>query len=711
MLPRLTASGSLLALGLWAAALRAQSPAPQQPVFRAGVDLVQIDVVALDKDGHPVTGLTAADFTLFDRKKEQKIVSFDEVTRPVTSEAVAAAAMPPAAPIKLDVSTNQIPATDRLVVMVLDDLHVFKGRTDRVKDIARQVLDALRPGSSISILFTSGRQSIEFTRDRGELVGAIDTFVGQQAARRPNVGSEVMPGAPRMAMNDSVANGRMAPQGFQPSAPPSFGGSADVGTALPKFFDDMTLHRTMEDAARMLIGANASRKAFVLIAEGTGNNLDQMFKTKLTPCEITRPANPCYHQRTLLLAVEAMQRANVSLYVFDARGYVPDENVLLECTPTAGVRQDPCVGISTAAPHNWIRNSQHGFEITAAATGGFAVTNSDDFSAGVARMVSEIDHYYLLGFTPSDPKGGGFRPVDVKVNRPGITLHFRQGYTVTSADDAADKKRDADPVIALSESVLPKTDLSLRLMSEPVALATGSGAPKNGTTIAAILEVTLPRAEVRQADGSIAGDVRYTVLAGSLTNGRVAAQITNTATIAATSGLGSATDTVTIEIPEKLTLAPGRYQLRASALMSATARGGSVYLDIDVPDVHDAPLVLGGPFVGSDAVAGPAMATRALGIAWPFTPSLDRRFNAGSSLQVFCPVIRHSGWLDATLEIRDAGGRVARSVDLPRSPEAISTVNGLVPLSGLTPGGYTLRVHVTDGAHSADRQIGFVIQE
>src|SRR4029077_7252050 len=122
-------------------------------------------VVALDKDGHPVTGLTAADFTLFDRKKQQTIASFEEVTRPVTSAATTAATTPPAAPIKLDVATNQIPAGDRLVVMVLDDLHVFKGRTDRVKDIAHQVLDALGPGSSISVLFTSGRQSIEFTRD------------------------------------------------------------------------------------------------------------------------------------------------------------------------------------------------------------------------------------------------------------------------------------------------------------------------------------------------------------------------------------------------------------------------------------------------------------------------------------------------------------------------------------------------------------------
>jgi hypothetical protein len=374
------------------------------------------------------------------------------------------------------------------------------------------------------------------------------------------------------------------------------------------------------------------------------------------------------------------------------------------------VRQDPCVGLPAGG--NWIRNSQHGFEITAAATGGFAVTNSDDFSGGIARMVSEIDHYYLLGFTPSDPKGGGFRPVDVKVNRPGVALHFRQGYTVTSADETADKKKDADPVIALSESVLPKTDLSLRLMAEPVALATGRGAPKDALAVAAILEVTLPRAEVRQSDGSIAGDLRYTVLAGSLTNGRVVAQITNTAKLSSTAGPNSETDTITIEIPTELTLAPGRYQLRASALMPATSRGGSVYLDVDVPDVHDAPLVVGGPFIRSVGSDPTPMASRSADLAWPFVPSLDRRFSTNDSLHVFCPILRQTGTSGSiNADIRDAAGRSGKVFwDSFTVTADGSAITGDIPLDGLAPGGYTLHVVVSDGKNSIDRRVGFVIR-
>ena len=37
---------------------------PARPPFRAGVELVQLDVAVLDDKRQPVTGLTAEDFTL-----------------------------------------------------------------------------------------------------------------------------------------------------------------------------------------------------------------------------------------------------------------------------------------------------------------------------------------------------------------------------------------------------------------------------------------------------------------------------------------------------------------------------------------------------------------------------------------------------------------------------------------------------------------------
>jgi hypothetical protein len=58
MFPRRWA-GALAVVGAVVAVSARPQNAPQTPTFKSQLDLVMIDVVALDKDGHPVTGLTA----------------------------------------------------------------------------------------------------------------------------------------------------------------------------------------------------------------------------------------------------------------------------------------------------------------------------------------------------------------------------------------------------------------------------------------------------------------------------------------------------------------------------------------------------------------------------------------------------------------------------------------------------------------------------
>ena len=63
---RLPAAAAILGLGVIAisAGLSAQQPTAPQSTFRTGVDVVQVDVSVLDRNRNPVTGLTAADFTV-----------------------------------------------------------------------------------------------------------------------------------------------------------------------------------------------------------------------------------------------------------------------------------------------------------------------------------------------------------------------------------------------------------------------------------------------------------------------------------------------------------------------------------------------------------------------------------------------------------------------------------------------------------------------
>jgi VWFA-related protein len=146
------------------------SPPQQRPTFRAGIDLVQIDVVVVDAEGQPVRGLTRNDFQIADRGRFQRITAFEEIAH----ERLAPPLLPPT--LSLDVADNSTARSDRLIVLILDDLH-FRGRTGEVKDMARRVVEELGPKASLALVTTSGTFGIEPTEDRALILTELERFI------------------------------------------------------------------------------------------------------------------------------------------------------------------------------------------------------------------------------------------------------------------------------------------------------------------------------------------------------------------------------------------------------------------------------------------------------------------------------------------------------------------------------------------------------
>ena len=115
---RLIVCAAVLAAGAAVAARQtppAQDPRQTPPVFRAGTDVVRLDVSVLDKNRRPVRGLKAADFALLEDGKPQKILLLSEVTVPegyATPPVWAKAALP-------DVASNDV-GDKRLFAIVFD---------------------------------------------------------------------------------------------------------------------------------------------------------------------------------------------------------------------------------------------------------------------------------------------------------------------------------------------------------------------------------------------------------------------------------------------------------------------------------------------------------------------------------------------------------------------------------------------------------------
>src|SRR5512145_41905 len=109
-----------------------------------------------------------------------------------------------------------------------------------------------------------------------------------------------------------------------------------------------------------------------------------------------------------------------------------------------------------------------GAEVVAEETGGFALHNPNDLEAGLTRIARETSSYYLLGYSPTNPKRDGkYRRLQVEVRRTGLEVRARRGYYAPAPEASRRRpgaKPGADPDLerALASAVLER-EIPVRL--------------------------------------------------------------------------------------------------------------------------------------------------------------------------------------------------------------------------------------------------------
>ncbi len=163
-----------------------QDPPPQQPpTFRAGTDLVRVDVTVLNRSGNPVTSLTAADFEVRDNGQPQEITSF---------KLVEATGQAPDDDVSLEIRHPGHAAAEaarddvRVFLIFWDEYHInpFVSQLRGREDLTRIVLNAFGPTDLVAImdpLLTI--QAIRFTRDRRDLAEQVRKLVGRRGVYMP----------------------------------------------------------------------------------------------------------------------------------------------------------------------------------------------------------------------------------------------------------------------------------------------------------------------------------------------------------------------------------------------------------------------------------------------------------------------------------------------------------------------------------------------
>ena len=141
--------------------------------FRGGVDLIAIDVSAVDSKGRPVEDLKPGDF----------VVKVDGKVRPtVSAELVKVERGKPAAtrPVDALTSTNQAPQNARRIIVAADQTLITPGSLAPLQRTASQFVERLAPDDYAAfVAIPEPGPRIDFTTDKAVVRKAMEQIVGQ----------------------------------------------------------------------------------------------------------------------------------------------------------------------------------------------------------------------------------------------------------------------------------------------------------------------------------------------------------------------------------------------------------------------------------------------------------------------------------------------------------------------------------------------------
>lgn len=453
LVPRFT----LATLALLPSSAPAQEPAPP-PVFGVELDIVRLDVVVLDDDGQPVTGLTADDFVIEDDGQPQDVVSFEPVVvrpRPTTPDD------------EPRISANRLhsPVEGRSMVVLFDDMHVTPVAAEFVREaLVRFIREDLRDGDWLTLLSPgqalrwTGRtaweheQMIPFVaRLRGQLVrDPTATGISDWEAVRINeygISGLTSPGLSDMAGDSTSSAGAPASAGPPPGTPGAAGGASGLTSGRDESImgvgksDIGFLSEEVTAAARRRIEASLSgvrqalealiplpgHKSLVLVSEGF----------------VLLPKMTGYRE-----LIDLARRASVAIHYLDPR--------LLESGYGAEV-----AGAGPEGPVGTLRMLEAiGADDIAGATGGRALVSNDP-RKGLQQIAREAGAYYLVGFRPKRPETG-LREVTVRVTRPGLSVRARTRYVAGPASEAP-REREKQRLVSAMRSIAESSELPLRV--------------------------------------------------------------------------------------------------------------------------------------------------------------------------------------------------------------------------------------------------------
>ena len=677
-----------LLVALAGTALNSQNPppSPQTPTFRVNVEYVEVDALVTDRDGQFVRGLGKDDFQILEDGKPQAIATFSIVDIPVERLQRPLNAREPVEP---DVRSNERPFDGRIYVMVIDDLHTYFGRTPRVRAAARQFIQQyLGANDLMAVVHTAGPSdaSQEFTSNKGLLIAAVNRTNGRKLTSATLAKTDE-------ALRGNSSSSRAA--GEPVTDPEDAQRQANARQSLD----------TLRNVAEWFSTVRGRRKAILYVSEG----IDY---------DITDFGNP---GSSMIISstrdtLAAAARGNVSIYGIDPRGLT---NLSDETIEVQTFLDDSNPDLSQQPLRKELFLSQSSLRELSDQTGGFAVTNANDFTNAFDRIVRDSSSYYAMAYYPPSDKAGSVHKIEVRVRRPDLRVRARQGYVTpkppppVNAKSVPGAKSLATPKLTEAfDSPLPVSGLGLKVFASPF-----KGTPPNASVL---LGFELRGRDLRM-DSTDKVVVTYAVVD---TQGKIRAGASDALSMALRPETKTRVASSGLRILKRVEVPPGRYQLRVAAHDQGGGNVGSVVYDLDVPDFAKAPFSMSGvALTSATAVTEPTVKPdESLQQVMPGPPVAARSFPQNDQVAVFVEVydnqLSKPHKVDITTTITSDDGKVVFKTEEARDSSELQGRGGgyghaaRVSLKDFAPGFYVLTVsarsRLADTA-PVERQVPFTI--
>ncbi len=437
-------------------------PRPQQPetgadeILRITTELVQTDVVVTDKNEQLVTDLKLGDFEVYENGKKQEIsfmefVSVDSPRRSEDSTLTAKVAPGVDTAVARDLTAKDL---KRVIAFVVDDVTIPTEDMSRVRQMLLEFVDnKMQEGDLAAIVRTVGGKGLleQFTTDRQILRRAIAqlgvrsippylAFGGPEAGRITSPPSPFADGT----SEQTIGSGS------------EFEGPSEGTNQVPRAVLALSVSNALVDSLRQVPG----RKNLILLSGG------------LPLFDLSRSGTVISDVSQLFrVLTDNATRSGVVINTMDVRGLKASGAVArFVDTPAksalgGGTFAGSDANTAGRGPDLALLGDRSPTEILtlrtlASTTGGVSIVNSNNFSAGLDRVLSRSRAYYRLAYRPSEKFDKKFHNVEIKVKRSGTRVYAAEGYFAREPTTGAPRTKEEE-IMAAARSPLARRELEV----------------------------------------------------------------------------------------------------------------------------------------------------------------------------------------------------------------------------------------------------------